>query len=487
MTAPFLSASQILSEMLLKGTLRALDRNVSDVCSVTKDLDSSFADLSEVIMRDAALSMNLLATANSVLYVGIEPVRTISAAVIRLGFEKIRALALGLSLFKQAGSTARTPDLYRMYAGTYFAGSLAMELLRRNGHSCPEEGFVSGMLAQVPRLLLANTFPQRYKEAEKVMAADNTSFEDACRQVFGVEYGVIRRAVLEHWRLLDEITPALQSSESQETAMRLTALIKEASSLADMLFGNTKGGEDQLAQAERRISGLLGDEGFSAKEFIQTTSERDENINRFFNLTAKDVEMMVRIVQWGRVSAAQIAAGLTLGSAQNQLEEGGEAPELAIGNYLTELACLARRGADINHLLLLAQEAAFRCLRPTHVILALLDSSQSTLRGRFHAGSKGKIAPASFTVMMSRKDHPIVQCMTAREPRRCDLIAEGWDSYMTEELQIRHVLMAPIEAHGRSIGMQFLARDEDPPFTKQEQSWLEAIAANLGIAMERHR
>jgi HD-like signal output (HDOD) protein len=478
---------QILAEMLQKGTLRALDKNVSDVCAVTKDIDSSLADLSAVIMRDAALSTNLLATANSVLYGGIEPARTISAAVIRLGFEKIRALALGLSIFKQVGQDARTPDLYRMYAGTYFAGSIAMELLRRSGYASPEEGFVSGMLGQVPRLLLANTFPQKYKEAERLMAAGNIPFDDTCRQVFGVEYRVIRSAVLEHWHLLEEVNPSFLTPEEQEATLVRANLVNEASNLADMLFGAACGGEVQVAQAEERIAKLLKVDSFSASECVQATSERDENINRFFKLTTKDVEMMVRIAQWGRVSTAQIASSLTLGSAQNQLEAVGETPEVAIGNYLTEMACLGRRGADINHLLILGQEAAFRCLRPTHVFLALLDASQTTLRGRFHAGSRGKIPPATFSVVMLRRENPIVQCMMAREPRRCEVKGEGWDSHLIAELHMRYVLMAPLVAHDRAIGMQLLTRSDEPPFSKGEQAWLEAITAHLGLAFERHR
>jgi HD-like signal output (HDOD) protein len=471
--------------MLQKGTLRALDRNVSDVCTVTSDQESSSADLSGVIMRDAALSTNLLATANSVSYAGVEPVRTISAAVIRLGFEKIRALALGLSIFKMAGQNARTPDLYRMYAGSYFAGSLAMELLRRKGQPNAEEGFVAGLLLQVPRLLLANTFPQQYKETERLLATEDLTFEQACQRVFGVEFSVIRKAVLAHWHLQDELQSAGHESE-EDRAMR-ARLIDEAARLADMVFGNAQGGEEQLAQAEKRIGALLGVEGFSAGDLVRETSEHDANITRFFKLTPRDVDMMVKIVQWGRVSAAQIAASLTLGSAQQQLEEAGEAPEIAIGNYLTEMMRLCRRGADVNHLLLMAQEAAFRCVRPDHVILALLDPAQTLLRGRFHAGARGKILPSVVTVEMSRRDSPLVQCLLSRSGWRGPVTPEAWGKELLQETGARFALIAPILAHEKAIGLQLLTRSEEPAFSKQEQAWLEAITGNLGVGFERQR
>jgi GAF domain-containing protein len=236
-----------------------------------------------------------------------------------------------------------------------------------------------------------------------------------------------------------------------------------------------------------RIANLLGQDSFSADELIRETSVHDQNISRFFKLTPRDVEMMVKIVQWGRVSAAQIAASLTLGSAQQQLDEPGEAPEIAIGNYLTEMMHLCRRGADVNHLLLMAQEAAFRCARPDNVILALLDSAQTVLRGRFHAGAHGKIAPSIVTVEMARKDSPLVQCLLSRTGWRGPVSPDVWGKELLVETRARHALIAPILAHDRPIGLQLLTRSEDDPFSKQEQAWLEAIAGSLGVGFERQR
>jgi HD-like signal output (HDOD) protein len=480
-----LTPHQILTEMREKGTLRALDRTVADVCTITQNNSGSIAELSEVIMRDAALSANLITTANSVVYAGIETVRTISAAVIRLGFEKVRALALGLTIFKMAGQGARTPDLYRMYAGSYFAGSLAMELLRRKGQPNPEEAFVAGLLLQVPRLILANTFPHRYKETERLLAAEDISFEAACQRTFGIEFSVIRRAVLAHWRLQNELPePSRERDPEKEVRARL---IDEAGELADMIFGNARGGEERLAQAEERIAGLLGQSSFSAGDLVRETAEHDDNIRRFFKLTPRDVEMMLKIVQWGRVSAAQIAASLTLDSAQQQLDEPGEAPEVAIGNFLTEMMHLCRRGADMNHLLLMAQEAAFRCTRPDHVILALLDPAQTVLRGRLHAGAHGKIDPAVATVEMTRRDSPLVQCILSRSSWRGLTNPDTWARELIRETQARHAMMAPILSHDKPIGLQLLTRTDDDPFSKQEQAWLEAITGNLGVGFERQR
>ena len=52
-------------------------------------------------MRDAGLTSNILSTINSALYGLKYPVKTVTASVGLLGFEKVRQLALGLTLFQE--------------------------------------------------------------------------------------------------------------------------------------------------------------------------------------------------------------------------------------------------------------------------------------------------------------------------------------------------------------------------------------------------
>ena len=63
----------------------------------------------------------------------------------------------------------------------------------------------------------------------------------------------------------------------------------------------------------------------------------------------------------------------------------------------------------------------------------------------------------------------------------------GWDSELTEALKLKYALIAPVVLAGRSIGLYLLVRSEEPPFSQQEASWLEAIAAHVSMGFERSR
>jgi hypothetical protein len=55
-----------------------------------------------------------------------------------------------------------------------------------------------------------------------------------------------------------------------------------------------------------------------------------------------------------------------------------ETPEALIGHFLTKLALCRKRGAEINQLLMLAQDALFRCLPDSEVFMAFMKIGTTT-------------------------------------------------------------------------------------------------------------
>ena len=147
-----LKAQQLIEQMRSKGSLPAISENVQDITRITKQSHTCAADLATVIMRDCGLTSNILATANSIIYSPRYPIKTVSYAVTFLGFEKVRSMALGLSMFKQTMKTAKTQQLAQLYASSYFSGSFAMSLSKKSNYGKPEEIFVAGLLYRLPWL-----------------------------------------------------------------------------------------------------------------------------------------------------------------------------------------------------------------------------------------------------------------------------------------------------------------------------------------------
>jgi HD-like signal output (HDOD) protein len=56
-------------------------------------------------------------------------------------------------MFKQTMKTAKTRQLAQLYASSYFSGSFAMSLAKKNNFVNPEEIFVAGLLYRLPSLV----------------------------------------------------------------------------------------------------------------------------------------------------------------------------------------------------------------------------------------------------------------------------------------------------------------------------------------------
>ena len=474
----------LLSEIQKKGHLPALDRNVGALCSLADNPLTQAAELTAIILRDTALTTSVLSAANSAAYRTVSAIKTVSAAVILLGFEKVQALALGLSIFKQSHENARTRELYRLFTCSYFAGTLAMSLARQANYGNPEEASIAGLLLQLPRLLLANSFPEKYEQMEKLIMDKRIPPPKACEQVFGVTYADIAHGISRLWNLPAGITGYFKILNP--AGKQLNQIIRSASDVSDMLFGNAPGGSEKMAAAEKEMKELLNVEDFSVSRFIGFACEADDNMNRFFNLGRQDMEMMFKIAEWGRVNSAQVAASLTLGAGLKEKESPPEDPHILIGNFLTELMVVLRARVGINEILMVAQEAIYRCLTPSCVFTAFLDKARQHVIGRLYAGNSVMIQAGDFRFGMSDKSSALVECMERMKSIRANIKTHKitLPPDLLGKLNLEHILLSPIIALDHSVGLFLVGRSSDRPFSDEELSWQDAIAGHVGLAFE---
>ena len=57
-------ADKLIKQMRAKGSLPAITENVLNITQITSQSDTCSSDIATVIMRDAGLTSNILATAN---------------------------------------------------------------------------------------------------------------------------------------------------------------------------------------------------------------------------------------------------------------------------------------------------------------------------------------------------------------------------------------------------------------------------------------
>ncbi len=103
---------RLLLEMEEGGDFPALSRTIGEINRAIGDENSRANILTDIILRDIALTKKLLRLVNAAHY-GAQPISTISRAVVILGFDAVRDAAVTLMLFEHlqnACATARRPS-----------------------------------------------------------------------------------------------------------------------------------------------------------------------------------------------------------------------------------------------------------------------------------------------------------------------------------------------------------------------------------------
>ena len=478
--------NKLLEEMRSKGSLPALNETVLEISRLAKKQDASAPDLAAVIMRDCGLASSLLATVNSAYYAPRLPVKTISATVTYLGFDKVFLIALGLGLLRHTMASLQKRQLLKLYATSYFSGILAMALANTCRLNNPEEIFIAGLLYRLPGMSLAHTFPQRFQEMEKRVNDQGLTMNQACTEVFEVGYDDICDAVFSLYHLPKEVEQFIGRRTHTDDPSVL--MVEETADLAAMLFGDREGGKKALHSAEKRIRNRLELPDFSISAFIRQTFETDGNVKPFFNLSAEDVEMMVNLLEWGKANPMQVVTHMDFGSGLDNTEPA-DAPEVMIGHFLTEMALCRKRGESINQLLMLAQEALFRCFPNGEIILAFLTSDKQQLQGRFYAGNSLHIDAQDFCVPVNRSESAIIHCLQSLASVHWQAGASGLGLpyHPFGQMHFRHAYLSPIVVHSKAIGLCFAGRLQENAFSERECVWIDQIVDHIAAAFRTTR
>jgi len=319
---------------------------------------------------------------------------------------------------------------------------------------------------------------------EKLIIAKNISDNKACQEVFGVEYDEICKALTNIYNLPDKVAKVLLNDDASTDPT--IALIRESGHISNMLFGNKLGGEKAMGKIEAHLKEILKTDEFNISDFIKDTCEQDANVARFFNMEKDDVDMMVKALEWGKGNPAQIAGKVTFGDAVT--EEKPEDPDSLIGQFLTDLMIACRKHTEINQVLMLAQEALYRCLIGTEIFAAFFNKSKTLMTGRFYTGKDTLLKAEDFKIRMRDINSPIVQSINNKETAVFDLTKRSFQiSLLKSQSHYKTAMISPIITKDLVIGAYFIASANDIPFLEKEIAWFEQILIYVGQAFENSK
>jgi putative nucleotidyltransferase with HDIG domain len=199
----------------------------------------SAKEVGEIVAQDIGMTAKLLQLVNSAFFGVSRKITNPSDAVVYLGLDTVRSLALTVSAFSQFDARACPAfSIDALSEHSSAVGSLARRIAR--GLSLPKTGaddaFVGGLLHDIGKLVLACNCPNQYQEAYPEEHCALPLARERELAVFGTTHAEVGGYLLRLWGLPDSVVEIVARHHSVGIASEEASLTIVAVTVADALL-----------------------------------------------------------------------------------------------------------------------------------------------------------------------------------------------------------------------------------------------------------
>lgn len=232
----------------------------SRILEVTQDTESNAMELADIVINDPAVSARVLNLANSSFYGFSQRITTIPQAVVVLGFDMIRSLALGVSVFQTLDSAPDTPSFERDAFWLHAIGCGTAAKIVARELDIRDEGtlFVAGLLHDLAKIILDMHFSDEYAEVIKAAEATSRPSYLVEQELMGVDHAEIGAWLAFRWKFPDLLVNPIAGhhdlSLAEDDFLRESTIVHLANNLAKragigLVFENPVPAPDERVQS----------------------------------------------------------------------------------------------------------------------------------------------------------------------------------------------------------------------------------------------
>lgn len=411
----------LLRHMRHKSDFPALSTAIAAINRIASSEKESLGALSNAILKDFALTNKILRVVNSPYYRAAAggTISTVSRAIVVLGFNTIRGLAVSLILFEHMQNKAHASLLQEEFVRANLCGMFAKTLA--NGDD-GEEAFLCALFHHLGRLLTQYYFPEEAEAIRSAQAQDNISEDAAAARVLGIGYQDLAIGIARHWGFPETLVHGMRRlpegrlppAVGREERLRLLAGL--ASEMCALIEQNTP--ERRARELPKLVTRYADATGINERRFQAVLDHSRQEIDQF----AKVVHIDLKQTRIGRrllslvvaeTPAADAEATTTLVMADALLADrptdevpGASTATLTAPDPATAQAILAAgiqdisdslvEGFRLNDLLEIILETMYRAMGFQRVVLCVRDPKSRTMNARFGLGEDVETIVAGF-------------------------------------------------------------------------------------------
>jgi HD-like signal output (HDOD) protein len=524
----------LLKRMQTESDFPALSEAIGDINRIASSDREGVNELSNTILRDFALTNKLLKLVNVAFYnqVGGGSISTISRAVVVLGFDAVRSVALSLILFDNLENKAHAQQLKEEFVKVLYAGMLAREMADKAQVKDVEEAFIGAMLHNLGRMLVMFYFPEESAAIRQRVEADGLSDARASMEVLGLTYENLGMGIARNWRFPDPLVQTMKAipggkiRKSANNTDRLRALATFSNELCEIVLDTPDMDRGKaLAKLMARFGEILP---VTEKQLVGLMEKSMQDIAQFalaVNVNLKQSAFAQQAAKWAGLAEAPGAAAVL--EAGKEALQGEEARAELDANVLHEHALILETSPDedtgapqpltsektqsiltsglqdvsnsliddavsINDILRMILEAMYTGMGFAHVVLCIKDGRRNAMCGKFGFGDDAQSLIKTFDFSLAAPpDVFLVALQNNADILITDIddpkIATRIPAWYRKRVSARSFVLFPIVIKGKPIGLIYADRPQpgDIKIPEKELSLLKSLRNQAVLAIRQ--
>ena len=409
----------LLRRMRHKSEFPALSDSVSAINKLTDSDKESINKLSNTILKDYALTNKILRIVNTAYFrqAGGGNISTVSRAVIVLGFDAIRNIAITVLLFEHMQDKGSARDIKESFLRSNLAAIVARDASSKFMARDAEEAFICAMFRDLGQLLAQYYFHEEVEAIRILMQQKQLSESVASTQVLGISLEELGIEIARGWGFPPSIVNSMRSLpvgtvKKPETRDEMLRVVSSFANEVCTLIASTanENRADAIKALSSRFNGSMMFPAKQLQELVERSYFELEQIATTLHVSLKQSPFACQIKAFTRqgepkpaagavVTGQSVSLGQTLADGGMTLinepipdVEGSDEAEVR-GNAESVLTAgiqdISNSLVDdfsLNDILRIILETMYRAIGFKHVLLCLKDGRAGMMAGRFGFG-----------------------------------------------------------------------------------------------------
>jgi len=399
----------LLRRMKRKQDFPAVSAHITEINQKSSATDASSAnELSNVILKDFALTTKVVRLVNSSFYgqFGGE-ITTVSRAIVILGYEQVRAAVLSIILFEHLQNSEQANELKNAAYTALMGGIISREKAKQMKNITEDDvetSFIASMFHTLGKLLTIYYFPEEIEAMKTLIINKGIDEDQAMRSVLGVGYEDLGRGIAKEWKLPDVISDSMKrlpegsvpvAKTSKESLRQLACFSNELCAISS----NDKNSEKAYEELAARYKDSLGMDKESIDKLLESSIKEAEEFTRILNIDTSKVTVFNNI----RKNTAQKEDGenwstevndnssssdddVTFETVKAEPKTQQQNQHDTLVNGIAEITDSLLGEFNLNEILTMILETIYRGMGFNRVLFAVHDAKNKQVLARFGLG-----------------------------------------------------------------------------------------------------